>query len=362
MDINKRLDTFDKSKFISGDLYLIIEKEDKDNGKSRWAWIDIDKPYNNERSAVVVYGDAWEGSEIKSNTYAMWQQLHTEGFEDYFDYLKTVDRETGLNINLRIVHKENKVDQIGMAINTKKLKNVAIYLYCMGKTINMTEKAKIACLSGVHGTEVGFGDLIDNVRVNFEMGVKLTEFRINRVISNWDYRHKTWFSVEVSNDTAFEMDAKAAIDVKTSLGNKKVIDFVDCTGRSSFSYFRSTFRDSSIYKEPTELRLKLGKKVFLKMVHDEYDGLISMTIKAHRLKPGDFKMKITCVDETENTEENKSNANEKSKVRHELYEIANDNKKDRTVVEVGNWLIRYDIQKEAVNISIFNKDYTCITV
>ena len=73
-------------------------------------------------------------------------------------------------------------------------------------------------------------------------------------------------------------------------------------------------------------------------------------------------MKITCVDGTENTEENESHANEKSKVRHELYEVVNDNKKDRTVVEVGNWLIRYDIQKEAVNISIFNKDYTCITV
>lgn len=362
MDINKRLDTFDKSKLISGDLYLIIEKEDKDNGKSRWAWIDIDKPYNNERSTVVVCGDAWEESEIKSNTYAMWQRLHTEGFADYFDYLKTVDRETGLNINLRIVHKENKVDQIGMAINTKELKNVVIYLYYMGKTINMTEKAKIACLSGVHGTEVGFGDLIDNVMVNFEMGVRMTEFRINRVINNWDYRHKTWFSVEVSNDTAFEIDAKAAIDVKTSIGNKKKLDIVDYIGRPNYSYYRSTFRDPSIYKEPTELRLKLGKKVFLKIVHDEYGGIISMVVKAHHLKPGDFKMKINCIDETENTEEDRSNANEKSKVRHELYGIVNDHKEDMKVAEVGNWLIRYDIQKEAVNISIFNKDYTCITV
>lgn len=362
MDINKRLDNFDKSKLLSGDLYLIIEKENKDAGESRWAWIDIDKPYNSERSAVEVYGDDWEDKGITYNPYTVWQQLHTRGFEGYFNYLETVDKETGLDINFRIVHKENKVDQIDMTINTKKLNGVAIYLYHMGKTINMTEKAKIAYMSGVHSTEIGFGDLINNVRVSFEMSIKLAEFRINRVIKNWDYRHKTWFSVEVDKDTAFEIDAKAAIDVKTSIGNKKVVGFVDCTGRSSFSYFRSTFRDSSIYKEPTELRLKLGKKVFLKMVHDEYDGLISMTIKVHRLKPGDFKMKITCVDETEDTEEKGEGKSEKRGARHELYEIGNIDKKDMTVVEVGNWLIRYDIQKEEVNISIFNKDYTCITV
>ena len=48
MDINKKLDNFDKSKLINEDLYLIIEKEDKDTGESRWAWIDIDKPCNDE--------------------------------------------------------------------------------------------------------------------------------------------------------------------------------------------------------------------------------------------------------------------------------------------------------------------------
>lgn len=32
MDINKKLDNFDKSKLINEDLYLIIEKEDKDTG------------------------------------------------------------------------------------------------------------------------------------------------------------------------------------------------------------------------------------------------------------------------------------------------------------------------------------------
>lgn len=183
----------------------------------------------------------------------------------------------------------------------------------------------------------------------------MTEFRINRVINNWDYRHKTWFSVEASNDTAFEIDAKAAIDVKTSIGNKKKLDIVDYIGRPNYSYYRSTFRDPSIYKEPTELRLKLGKKVFLKMVHDEYGGIISMVVKAHHLKPGDFKMKITCIDETETTKENEGG-------KREIYEIDNVNKKDTEVAEVGNWLISYDIQKEVVNIHVFNKDYTCMTV
>lgn len=69
MDINKKLDNFDKSKLINEDLYLIIEKEDKDTGESRWAWIDIDKPCNDERSGIVVYGDAWEDSGITCNSY-----------------------------------------------------------------------------------------------------------------------------------------------------------------------------------------------------------------------------------------------------------------------------------------------------
>lgn len=32
------------------------------------------------------------------------------------------------------------------------------------------------------------------------------------------------------------------------------------------------------------------------------------------------------------------------------------------MADVGNWLIRYDIEKEAVNIHVFNKDYTCMTI
>ena len=291
MDINKKLDNFDKSKIINEDLYLIIEKEDKDTGESRWAWIDIDKPCNDERSEILVYGDAWKDSGITYNSYTMWRQLYIKGLKDYFDNLATVDKQTGLSVNLRIVHKENKVDQIGMEINTKKLNDIAIYLYHFGKIINMTEEAKIAYLSGMSSTEVGFGDLINNVRVSFGVGVKLVEFRIYRVIKNWDYRQKTWFSVNVDKDTAFEIDAKAAIDVKTSIGNKKVIDFIDYTGRPDISYYRSTFRDPSIYKEPTELHLKLGKKVFLRIMHDEYGGIISMVVKAHHLKPGDFMLK-----------------------------------------------------------------------
>lgn len=355
MDINKKLDNFDKSKLINEDLYLIIEKYDKDTGESRWAWIDIDKPCNDERSKVVVYGDAWEDSGITCNSYTMWQQLHIAEFKGYFDNLVTTDKKTGLCISLRIVHKENKVDQVGIEINTKKLDGITIYLYHLGKTINMTEEAKIAYLSGMYSAEVGFGELINNVRVNFGMGVKLAEFRIDRVIKNWDYRQKTWFNVNVEKDTTFEIDAKAAIGVKTNIGNKKAIDFIDCTGRPNFSYSISTFRDPSVYKEPTELRLKLGKKVFLMIIHDEYGGIISMVIKAHHLKPGDFKIKITCIDETENTEENEGG-------KREIYEIDNANRKDIEVADVGNWLIRYDIEKETVNIHVFNKDYTCMTI
>lgn len=355
MDINKKLDNFDKSKLINEDLYLIIEKEDKDTGESRWAWIDIDKPCNDERSKVVVYGDAWEDSGITCNSYTMRQQLHIAEFNGYFDNLVTADKKTGLCISLRIVHKENKADRVGIEINTKKLDGITIYLYHLGKTINMTEEAKIAYLSGMYSAEVGFGDLINNVRVNFGMGVKLAKFRIDRVIKNWDYRQKTWFNVKVEKDTTFEIDAKAAIDVKTNIGNKKVIDFIDRTGRPNFSYYRSTFRDPSIYKEPTELRLKLGKKVFLMIIHDEYGGIISMVIKAHHLKPGDFKIKITYIDETETTEENKGG-------KREIYEIDNVTTKNIEVADVGNWLIRYDIGKETVNIHVFNKDYTCMTI
>lgn len=355
MDINKKLDNFDKSKLINEDLYLIIEKEDKDTGESRWAWIDIDKPCNDERSKIVVYGDAWEDSGITCNAYTIWQQLYIEEFEDYFDTLITVDKETGFCISLRIVHNENKVDQVGMKISTKKSDGLAIYLYHLGKIINMTEETKICYLSGEFSNEIGFGDLINNVRVSFEISGKVTEFRIDRVIKNWDYRQKTWFDVNVDKDTAFEIDAKAAIDVKTRIGNKKKLDIVECIGRPNYSYSRSTFRDPSIYKEPTELRLKLGKKVFLMIIHDEYGGIISMVIKTHHLKPGDFKIKITCIDETENTEENEGG-------KREIYEIDNANRKDIGVADVGNWLIRYDIEKETVNIHVFNKDYTCITV
>lgn len=355
MNINKKLDNFDKSKLINEDLYLIIEKEDKDTGESRWAWIDIDKPCNDERSKVVVYGDAWEDSGITYNAYTIWQQLYIEEFEDYFDTLMTLDKETGLCISLRIVHKENKVDQVGMKLSTKKLDGITIYLYHLGKTINMTEEAKIAYLGGMFSNEIGFGDLINNVRVSFGISVKMIEFGIDRVIKNWDYRQKTWFDVNVDKDTAFEIDAKAAMDVKTSIGNKKKLDIVDCIGRPNYSYSRSTFRDPSIYKEPTELRLKLGKKVFLRIMHDEYGGIISMIVKAHHLKPGDFKIKITCIDETETTEENKGG-------KREIYEIDNVTTKNIEVADVGNWLIRYDIGRETVNIHVFNKDYTCMTI
>lgn len=355
MDINKKLENFDKSKLINEDLYLIIEKENKDTGKSRWAWIDIDKPCNDERSEIVVHGDAWEDSEIICTSYTMWRQLYITGFKDYFNNLVTVDKKTGLCISLRTVHKENKVDQVGIEINTKKLDGIAIYLYHMGQTINMTEEAKIAYLSGIISTEVGLGDIINNVRVNFAIGAKMTEFRIDKVIKDWDYRQKTWFNVNVDKDTAFEIDAKAAIDVKTSIGNKKKLDIVDYISRPNYSYSRSTFRDPSIYKEPTELRLKLGKKVFLMIIHDEYGGIISMVVKAHHLKPGDFKIKITCIDETETTEENEGG-------KREIYEIDNVNTKDIEVADVGNWLIRYDIEKETVNIHVFNKDYTCMTI
>jgi len=148
MDINKKLYNFDKSKLINEDLYLIIEKEDKDTGESRWAWIDIDKPCNDERSKIVVYGDAWEDSGITCNAYTIWQQLYIGEFEDYFDTLITVDKETGFCISIRIVHNENKVDQVGIKISTKKSDGLAIYLYHLGKIINMTEETKICYLSG----------------------------------------------------------------------------------------------------------------------------------------------------------------------------------------------------------------------